>query len=157
MRFGDRLARLEDDVDRHRERQRAIVREDLGQVLPLQVFHDHVRPTPGVADVEHPDDVLAAEPGRHGALAREPHALSCVPPVLGQEDLDRDLATLAHVRRRKDDRHPAGADDATDTILSVPDVAGFWKVFLVFDSWPRHPPFPCEDRATRLSSRKRTS
>ena len=72
MRFGERLARLDHQVDREAWLELAALGEQLADVLALQELHHHVRLAVFErADVGDPRDVLALEPDRSLSFAGE--------------------------------------------------------------------------------------
>ena len=124
VRLGDALARLQHRDRRPPRHLRAVVAEDLVEVVALQVLHHHERHAVGQrAHVHHARDVLAAQPDGGLRLAKEPRDRRLALGHVRQQDLDRDRLLQIEVRRPDDAAHAADTDDLLDPVLAEKDVA----------------------------------
>ena len=121
VRLARRLAELERDVERLRERQRAARGGERAlEREALEVLHDHVERAIGeLPGEEHLDDVRVLEARRDLRLAREARHELRVGAELAVEDLHGDVAVDALLERAVDAAHRADADELPDL-----DVAG---------------------------------
>ena len=117
--FGERVAGLEDEVDRERARELACVLEQAAEVEALEQLHDHVRlAIRKRADVVDARDVLGLE--ANGGLGFADEALD----VLGVELTSSRRILIAtrssscEVARREHDAHAAKAERRLDAILA---------------------------------------
>ncbi len=124
VRLGERVAALDDVVDRVGHVEHAL-REEVGEVAPLQELHHHVRRA-GVerAHVGDAGDVLALD--AHGVLglAQEAGRVLGVLGELREEELEGHPLVQRDVLRLDDDAHASLADDALDAVLPREDLAG---------------------------------
>ncbi len=124
VRFGDRLARLEDEVDRLQQRKRPALLEQAGNVGPGEVLHDQVGNTvlerPDVEDAGH---VLALNGRRRPGFAEESSDPLGALHGLWKEDLDRDALAEREVQRGHHDPHGSFAEDVLDLILAGDEIA----------------------------------
>ena len=100
VRLGDALARLQHQIDDGLRHLRAVVAQDLVEVVALEVLHHHERRAVGHrADVHHARDVLAAQPDRRLRLAQEARDRRLpLSAICEQQDLDRDRLLQVEVR-----------------------------------------------------------
>ena len=124
VRLGQRLARLQHEIDGLLERQRATQPHPLGEVVTLEELHHHVRRA-GIerTDVDHPRDVLARDLDGRARLAREALDRLGVAQRLREKELDRHLLVELQMKGGDDDAHPAGAEHALHAVLAGQDVA----------------------------------
>ena len=123
VRFGERLARLEQVVHRDRDRERTTRREDSSEVGAAEVLHHEVGRTDGrFADVDHPPDVLAPDLDRGAPFAEEPRHVLWILGDGREQQLDRHALLEMDVRRCEDDAHTAEAEHALDAILLREDL-----------------------------------
>jgi hypothetical protein len=98
VRLHQRLAELDEDLDRLVDRQRPLALEHLGQGLPLEELHRHVQAAvAGPTEVEDLDDVIVLDLADGGRLAAESLDRQVVARQLVVQHLDRDLAAQGHV------------------------------------------------------------
>ena len=131
VRLRDRLARLQDHIDRDRRFLRPVRLDDRAQVGALEVLHHDVRlaeeVTVQLADIDHARDVITLELGRRPRLAHEPlHDLVAL-QHLGQQHLDRDGLTELDMGGLEHHAHPPLADHPVDTVLAEQHRAGWRK------------------------------
>ncbi len=123
--FGDRLARLHQEICAHGDPELAASANHRSQILSLQVLHDHE----GRAVVERPDvvdvgDVRVLDPHAGAGFAREPGAGPAALAGIGEQELQRDeLAAESEMAGFHDDAHPAPAEDARQLVLADDHVA----------------------------------
>lgn len=126
MRFGKRVACLKQDGSSIRNGQWATFFDDFGEVLALEVFHDHV----GLAileltDVLHLDHMVALEARADSRLTQKAIDGLATRSALGRKHhLDREQLTEACVPRGNDHAHATLSDDAFDAVFAEQDVAG---------------------------------
>ena len=110
-----RVRRVERAAELPRERQRlsggqrAALAEQRAQARPRDVAHREVEHAVDLARVVDRDHVRMLERRDELRLAQEPRAELVVVRELGCDDLERDLAREACVRREVDGAHPAAA------------------------------------------------
>lgn len=125
VRFGDRLARLEDVLDRVLHGDDTEAREFDAKVHSVEQLEHHVRSARRQgADVEHPRDVLALDRDGGASFSEETCCQIAPPRELVTEKFDGDRGAEREVRRGHDDAHPAFAEDAVDAILLEQHLAG---------------------------------
>ncbi len=127
VRLGERLARLEQVVDRGLDRHRPLLAEHGAEIAAVQVLHDQERRARlQLAEVVDAGDVLALEPGRGLPLLEEALHHVVAGQRRGEEELDGDALTEGEVLGRHDDAHAAHPEDALYLVLSSQDVADIY-------------------------------
>jgi len=116
---GDRDHELERAARRHP----AGARDELFEVLALDVLEDDVLPPAVVAAVDDRDDVRVRQLRDRPRLAAEALDVLRVLEVALVEDLDRDEAVELPVVRAKDRRHPACAHELLELVAIGDQVA----------------------------------
>ena len=125
VRLGERVARLQDVLDRLFRRQRPARRQHAREIGPVQVLHHDVRSARlERADVAHTGDVLAVKPHGGARLAQEARDGIGAPERLGQHELQRDHLVELDVRGRDHDPHPADAEHPRDAVFPRKHVPG---------------------------------
>ena len=125
VRFGKRLGGLEQVIDRQLERDAPLLFEQLLEVLPLQVLHDHVRSAARQrGHVENAHHVFASNLDRRSPLAEKPCNERRIVRELGEQELDRDSLLELQVHCCEDDPHPPLAEHALDAVLLREHVIG---------------------------------
>ena len=125
VRLRDRDARLQNEVDRGRDRKRPPDAQLGLEVAASQELHDHVRSATLVSvDVEHLHDVRSSDARARAGLAVEP--LHCVRQGedLVTQELDRDALAQAQVLGLEDEAHASLAKRSKQPVLAADDVAG---------------------------------
>ncbi len=98
--------------------ERAVLREDLAEVAPLEELHDHVRRARfELADVEHARHVLALQAHCGARLAKEALDRVLARHRLFAHELERDELIELDVPRCDHDAHAARSEDTLDAIL----------------------------------------
>src|SRR5262249_29476484 len=124
MGLGNRIARVEDVIDRFGDWKRTPFGHDGRKVLPLEVLHDDVRPAHrGLAHVNHTCDVLAPEPRRRASLLEKPRDDLSIGKRLRPDDLDGDELLELEVRGGEYDPHASLADNPFDAKLVRDDLS----------------------------------
>ncbi len=125
VRLGDRVARLEDEVDRLLDAATAPVALSQPARSPPSRYSMTMYGAPfsSVPTSMHARDVLALDLDRGARLAREAGDGLGVAERLGQEELEGDLLVELDVVRRDDDAHAAHAEHPLDAVLAGQNVA----------------------------------
>ena len=121
--LGEGLPGLQHPVDDVRDEERRMPLDEVREILPLQVLHDHVRSARlERAYIEHTHAVLAADADGGLGLPQEPLHHLLVLEHGREEELDGDPLIELEVPRRDHGAHPPEADDALDPVLAEDDV-----------------------------------
>src|SRR5262249_4947161 len=119
VRLGERLAGLEDAIDRAIDRKWPLFLDDDREVRAFEVLHHHERRAClEDAHVEDARDVLAADLHGRAPLAKEARHHLSASLRLREEQLDRDALVELDVRGRDYDSHASDSEHALDTILA---------------------------------------
>lgn len=128
VRLAERFTRLQEEVARVVDGERASVGEGLREVSPSQVLHhDERRAIRESAHLEDANDVLALDCCRCARLTEEARDSAVARSMLRTEKFDRDGPSERGVDRSHDDAHAARADDGLDTVLAADDIARPWE------------------------------
>ena len=110
-----------DEAGRVARRQRAVLRESLGERLALDVLHAEVGLPPGRADLVDGDDVRVLEPRRRFGLGPEAGAVCVGGQVRLADHLERDGAVERFLSGLVDDAHAAAPEFGEQ--FEVPELA----------------------------------
>ncbi len=125
VRFGDRVARLEDVFGDEMSGERTRAGELGSEVVPLEVLHDDVRrAVVERARVEHAADVLAPQLHRRARLALESGACVRIRERARKHQLDGDALIQIEVGGGHHHSHAASAEHALDAVLATEQIAG---------------------------------
>jgi hypothetical protein len=115
VRVCERVGDLAQQADGFGDRELTLASQPGAQRFALDVWHDVVEETGGVAGVEHGEDVGMLQPGRDLDLAGEPLGTEGR-RELGAEHLDRHLAAVADIFGEIDGGHPSRSDLAGQNV-----------------------------------------
>jgi hypothetical protein len=124
VRLPDGVARLEHQRHGVLGLERAVRTDDLPEIVPVEVLHDHVRGARlEPPDVVHLGDVLALQPRRRARLAEEPLDGPMVRERVGQQELDGEELAEIEVARGHDDAHPSVTEDSLNAVFAEENVS----------------------------------
>ena len=101
-----RVAKLIEDLEDHRGRERASRLDELGQLLSFEELHCQPRHVPMHPRAKDPDDVLALDPGTDLGLQLEALSLRRLRHDLGLHHLERAPGAGRELLARVDHAHP---------------------------------------------------
>src|ERR1700744_2829445 len=124
MRFGDAVARLENELHGFGNREMCAIFQLFAEVLPDELFHHDV----GFAllrrtDIHHAHDVLAHQTRGRLGLAEDAFEV-CACGRRTAEDFNCDELTELDVSRLVDDGHTSATEHRPDLELPTNDLAG---------------------------------
>ena len=125
VRLADRLAGLENEIDRFVDLEGAASREVRGERLPFEVIHHDEWHVAEGLDVVDLGDVGARDASTCAGLLEEALREVGARGEMGEEELERDEAAESHVLGCEDGPHAARAEGGGEPVLAEDGLAGF--------------------------------